>query len=154
VSGFVNWIRAQWFLNLFNGFGPPVSYNVVWVNLLTAVPSSDGTGSQGSPSDYTEWAVERLPVGGPITAQPVKWSFPIPGTSQVEISNTAALAWTQGQVSAIGTQKIVLGVGIWNALTAGDLIAWDTLDTPLPVVPSNSYRFSIGNLRVRMQGIV
>lgn len=155
MSGFVNWIRAEWFLSLFFGLGPPTSYNVVWVNLLTGLPSSDGTGVQGTPSDYTEWGVVRLRIGGFFTAEPVKWGLPAASTGQVEIANVGELGWTQSEVSAIGSQQEVLGVGIWNAATGGDLVAWDRLDTTLPVVPTNSYKFSAGGgLRVRMQGIV
>lgn len=151
----MNWVRMGIFLQVMDGFSSNIIYNTLFVNLLTTNPSTDGTLTKGNPSDEIEWGVVRKAVSGNFgSGAGIPFPVPTTGGSFVERVNGADIAWTAAEVAAIGVSVPLVGVGLYDALTAGNLVMWDVLDAQVTAVPTNSYKFPAGNLKIRQQGIV
>lgn len=159
MSGFTNWIRTTIGDEIFGGVSASVpSFSALWVNLLTALPVSDGNGTSGSPSfslgEYTEWAPERKIIWGfNFTSQTPRWSTEIIETTAVRWENLQEIGWNTAEVSSIGVATDIIGVGLFSGLSTDSLIAWGLLDQQLTALPTNSYAFPATALKFRMQGI-
>jgi hypothetical protein len=102
-----------------------------------------------------EWGVVRRSISGLPSTADVQVSQPVVGGGGLQFSNLTDLEWTQSEVSAVGgAGTTVVGWGIFDAASGGNLIAWDDLNTPTQISPSNPYSVPAGEMIVRMRGFV
>lgn len=152
MSGFANPYRRAWLADLILGTSTAPSSSVLYVSLLTTLPSSDGTTTL-YPTDHVEWGVVRRSISGLPSTADVQVSQPVVGGGGVQFSNLTALSWTAAEIGAsLGSSVTVLGWGIFSALSGGNLIAWDDLLNPASISPSNPYTVPAGEMIVRMRG--
>lgn len=99
----------------------------VWLALYTVTPSDAGGGTQVSGGGYARQAITfGAPSGGAI-------------------SNTSAVSFTASG-AAYGT---VVAVGIFDASTAGNLLAWDDI-TAAVINDGDTLNFPIGDIDITL----
>jgi hypothetical protein len=99
----------------------------VYLALYTALPTDAGGGTQVSGGGYARQAITfGAPSGGVI-------------------NNTSAVSFTASG-AAYGT---VVGVGIFDALSAGNLLAWDDI-TSAVVNDGDTINFPISNITLTL----
>lgn len=103
------------------------SPSTVYLALYTAAPTDAGGGTQVSGSGYARQAITfGAPSGGTI-------------------SNTAAVSFT----ASGGNFGNVVAVGIFDALSGGNLLAWDAI-TSATVNDGDTINFPIGDIDVTL----
>ena len=139
-------------LDRFNGVNATAWSDPVYVNLLTAGPSSDG--EPGSyPTNYVEWEMARVPVYRSTTsASEPRWSSvqkdsAAPG--KVYISNQHVVSW--GEISGVGTAVTVTHIAVFTTAGAasGNLLYWDELDVSRTVNDGDTFQFGVNKLKIR-----
>lgn len=100
-----------------------------YLGLFTAAPGVAGGGTEVAGGSYARIAV---------TNDATNWPNAVAGAK----SNAVALAFA----AATGTWGSVTHVGIFDALTAGNLQDFATLTTPKTVVSGDVVQFGIGSL--------
>jgi hypothetical protein len=128
------------------GFKGATEYTTLYIGIGTATGLTDASTTISEPTSDTAYARK------PITS--AQWSTAAENTSsQSEISNTVDIvtnAWNANQVTALAT------VGIFSALTGGDLLAYsDILDggglpTTLSPVAGQAVRLPAGQIKVSL----
>jgi hypothetical protein len=99
----------------------------VWLALYTVTPTDAGGGTQVSGGGYARQAITfGAPSGGAI-------------------SNTSAVSFTASG-AAYGT---VVAVGIFDASTAGNLLAWDDI-TSAVINDGDTLNFPIGDIDITL----
>jgi len=147
-GGFTNWARHQ-MLAPITGAGNTVELpNGLHVNLLTTNPTSAGS-SSGGLNSCVEWSLARQAVNDEGTSDPQfirqsgdngGWEMALQGTVEWDAATTAALA---------GNTTIV-GVGVFDASTSGNLVAWAELASPRVVPVGGVWSFLSDKLRINM----
>jgi len=99
----------------------------VWLALYTAVPNDAGGGTQVSGAGYSR---QQITFGAP---------------SGGLISNTAAVSFT----ASGGNFGTVVAVGIFDASTAGNLLAWDDIASAV-INDGDTINFPIGDIDVSL----
>lgn len=99
----------------------------VWLALYTVAPTDAGGGTQVS--------------GGGYARQQITFGAPSGGA----ISNTAAVSFTASGAN-FGT---VVAVGIFDASTAGNLLAWDDI-TSAVINDGDTINFPIGDIDITL----
>jgi len=138
-------------LERFNATAAPAYPDPVYVNLLTAGPSTDGTVGT-YPTDYEEWGMAREPVYSSGSSSTPKWTAaeqdPVAPT-RVRIKNNEAVSW--GEIAGVGTNVEVTHIGVFttSGTATGDLLYWDELDVNRTVNDGDTFEFGVGKLRVR-----
>lgn len=102
------------------------SPTTVYVALFTTAPDDSGGGVEAS--------------GGAYVREPIAFDAPSSGVTQ----NTDIETWTG--TAAHGT---VVAWGIFDAVTVGNLLFWDTVDTSQPFNVDDTVRFSVGALIIQ-----
>lgn len=111
MAGLTNY-AAQGLLNHITGKSAIFSIPTVYVALFTAVGTDAGTG-------FTEAA---FPSYARSATSSASWNAAT-GTSPSTINNAAAVTFA----TATGTGSNIIAFGLYDAATAGNLLAWDYL---------------------------
>ena len=136
MAGFTNYLEDKVIAHLFGGtaYSAPSTW---YVGLLTAVPSDSAAGTEVS--------------GGAYARQSVAWTIQTGGTAQA--SNTAALTFPAATTD-LGT---VQWAGIYDALTSGNLVAFEVLTktdfttaNPKVVNTGDIFKIDAGNLKIQL----
>jgi hypothetical protein len=99
-----------------------------------------------NPADDASAGTELTGAGG-YARQQVAFGAPVTDTGNVrQVSNTGVL--TFGPATGSDWAEAV-GFGIFDALTVGNLLYWDSLTTPKTVAVDDSAEFAVGALEVK-----
>ncbi len=124
-------------LNWQSGTATPAAPTTLYIALLTTLPTkNDGTGLvEASGTSYARQAITGSSGWNAITTNA--------DNVTEQVTNNAAITWPAAG-SAWGT---ILGIGVYDALTAGNLIEYGTLTSGSQVInTSNVFSIPIGDL--------
>lgn len=136
MAGFTNYLEDKVIGHVFGGttFTPPATY---YCGLQTVTPTDSGAGTEVS--------------GGAYARQSIAWTVATGGTAQA--SNTAALEWA----AATSDWGTVVTAGVYDALTGGNLVAYETLTktdfstaNPKVINEGDIFKIDAGNLRIQL----
>lgn len=126
-------------LDLFLGqtvTGAPATY----VNLFVTNPAGDNDAG-------TEWSLSRVQVYQQSSQGSPYWSGPASEGNKRYVDNSGTISWT----TAVGytANETVVGIGIWDAETAGNLLYWKDLSVSRTLAADEEIAFGTGALKVR-----
>tara|TARA_R110000737_G_scaffold140102_1_gene170904 strand:+ start:137 stop:517 length:381 start_codon:yes stop_codon:yes gene_type:complete len=125
MSSFSDYLEDAVLNYVFRNTGTPTSTNV-YLGLFTVAPSDAG-GTEVSGAGYARQATAfDVSSGGAIT-------------------NTASESFT----AAGGTYGTVVAIGIFDAVTAGNLLAWDTINS-ITIADGDKLAFPIGDIDISL----
>ena len=143
MAGFTNYLEDKIINHLFgddtgaSGADHYTAPTTWYVGLQTAAPSDSAAGTEVS--------------GGAYARQSVAWTLASGGTA--EASNTASLTWA----SATTDWGTVTHAGVYDALTGGNLVAFETLTktdfstaNPKVVNTGDIFKIDAGNLKIQL----
>ena len=126
MSSFSDYLENAVLNYVFRNTGTPTSTNV-YLALYTATPSDTGGGTEVTGSGYARQ----------LTA--------FDASSGGAITNTAAESFT----ASGGSFGTVTAIGIFDALTGGNLLAWDGI-TSATVADGDTLTFPIGDVDISL----
>jgi hypothetical protein len=109
----------------------------LYIGLYTATPSDTGGGTEVTTGQITNYARQAITAGTGAFAAPTTASS----------ANSAIIDFG---TSSGGTGATVTQWGMFDAVTAGNLLFWADLTTPQTVASGNPYSFAIGALVIAM----
>jgi hypothetical protein len=127
--------------------------NPVYVNLLTGLPTDDGSVS-ASPT-VTEWNAARVAVYNSLDTADANgiapyWGGLLQDGNLVEIVNQRVVGWDGTALANIGTNIEVLAVGVFeSAGVTQDMIYWDELTDGRIINNGDYFEFGVGRLKIR-----
>tara|TARA_R100001163_G_scaffold27038_1_gene21963 strand:- start:4380 stop:4772 length:393 start_codon:yes stop_codon:yes gene_type:complete len=129
MSGFSDYLEDKVLEHVFGGnaFTAP---STLYVALYTVAPSDTGGGTEVS--------------GGAYARQ--TGTFTVSGTNPTTASNTAAIEYP----TATADYGTVVAVGILDASSSGNLLAYSTLDSSKVVSSGDVFRFNAGDLDITL----
>lgn len=129
MSGFSDYLEDKVLEHVFGGnaFTAP---STLYVALYTVAPSDTGGGTEVS--------------GGAYARQTA--TFTVSGTNPTTASNTAAIEYP----TATADYGTVVAVGILDASSSGNLLAYSTLDSSKVVSSGDVFRFNAGDLDITL----
>tara|TARA_B100000085_G_scaffold96803_1_gene87871 strand:+ start:699 stop:1091 length:393 start_codon:yes stop_codon:yes gene_type:complete len=129
MSGFSDYLEDKVLEHVFGGnaFTAP---STLYVALYTVAPSDTGGGTEVS--------------GGAYARQTA--TFTVSGTNPTTASNTAAIEYP----SATANYGTVVAVGVLDASSGGNLLAYSTLDSSKVVSSGDAFRFNAGDLDITL----
>ena len=129
MSGFSDYLEDKVLEHVFGGnaFTAPTT---LYVALYTVAPSDAGGGTEVS--------------GGAYARQ--TGTFTVSGTNPTTASNTAAIEYP----TATANYGTVVAVGILDASSGGNLLAYSTLDSSKAVRSGDVFRFNAGDLDITL----
>ena len=129
MSGFSDYLDDIVLEHVFgcNAFTAPTT---LYVALYTVAPSDTGGGTEVS--------------GGAYARQ--TGTFTVSGTNPTTASNTAAIEYP----TATANYGTVVAVGILDASSGGNLLAYSTLDSSKVVSSGDVFRFNAGDLDITL----
>ena len=129
MSGFSDYLEDKVLDHVFGGnaFTAPTT---LYVALYTVAPSDTGGGTEVS--------------GGAYARQ--TGTFTVSGTNPTTASNTAAIEYP----TATANYGTVVAVGILDASSSGNLLAYSTLDSSKVVSSGDGFRFNAGDLDITL----
>jgi hypothetical protein len=130
MAGFSDYYESKVLDHMLRGtaFTPP---STVYVALFTAAPTDAGGGTEVS--------------GGGYARQSVAFGAPS-GTAPTQIANSADVTFPVATASW-GT---VVAFGLFDAATAGNLLAWDNLTASKAIDVNDQAKFATGDLKVTL----
>ena len=126
MSSFSDYLENAVLNYVFRNTGTPTSTNV-YLALYTVAPTDSGGGTEVTGSGYARQ----------LTA--------FDAASSGAITNTAAESFT----ASGGNFGAVVAVGIFDALTAGNLLAWDDI-TSATINDGDTLTFAIGDIDISL----
>lgn len=138
--GLTNWIRAQQLVTL--------AATPLWVQLLTALPTTDGT-SGGGLLDEVEWSLSRKQVNDIGGASPAWVAAAGPNGGQ-SLENLHLIEWDATDTAALAADASIVGVGIYSASTGGSTVGYVALATTRVVPIGGIWRWQIGDLVINV----
>ena len=129
MAGFSDYLEDKVLDHVFGG----TSYTApgtLYVALYTVAPSDTGGGTEVSGGAYVRKTA----------------TFNVSGTSPTTATNAAAVEYT----TATADYGTVVAVGIMDALTSGNLLAYANLDTSKVVSSGDVFRFDAGDLDITL----
>ena len=105
--------------------------STLYVALFTAAPSDTGGGTECSGGSYERKSMAAMTVSG---------------TSPTTATNGSAVEF----VTATGSWGTVTHVGVFDASTSGNLLAWAALTASKAVASGDVFRFSAGDLDITL----
>tara|TARA_R100000963_G_C4618445_1_gene86660 strand:+ start:55 stop:444 length:390 start_codon:yes stop_codon:yes gene_type:complete len=102
----------------------------VYLALYTATPSDTGGGTEVSGGSYAR----------------ISCAFGVSGTNPTTATNSSAAEFA----TATGTWGSVGWVGVFDASTSGNLLAWSALTTAKTVSSGDVFRFDSGDLDITL----
>ena len=129
MSGFSDYLEDKVLDHVFGGnaFTAPSTLHVA---LYTVAPSDTGGGTEVS--------------GGAYARQ--TGAFTVSGTNPTTASNTAAIEYP----TATADYGTVVAVGVLDASSGGNLLAYSTLDSSKVVSSGDVFRFNAGDLDITL----
>lgn len=129
MSGFSDYLEDKVLEHVFGGnaFTAP---STLYVALYTVAPSDTGGGTEVS--------------GGAYARQTA--TFTVSGTNPTTASNTAAIEYP----TATADYGTVVAVGVLDASSGGNLLAYSTLDSSKVVSSGDVFRFNAGDLDITL----
>ena len=129
MSGFSDYLEDKVLEHVFGGnaFTAP---STLYVALYTVAPSDTGGGTEVS--------------GGAYARQTA--TFTVYGTNPTTASNTAAIEYP----TATANYGTVVAVGVLDASSSGNLLAYSTLDSSKVVSSGDVFRFNAGDLDITL----
>ena len=129
MSGFSDYLEDKVLDHVFGGnaFTAP---STLYVALYTVAPSDTGGGTEVS--------------GGAYARQTA--TFTVSGTNPTTASNTAAIEYP----TATANYGTVVAVGVLDASSSGNLLAYSTLDSSKVVSSGDVFRFNAGDLDITL----
>lgn len=106
-------------------------YTSLWVGLFTATPNKSGGGTEVTGGSYARVEMDSDVIFDPAANSETE-------STDVVAFPTATASW--GSVTA---------VGLFDASSSGNLLAWYVLPTPRTVGNGDNVAFPIGNLIIR-----
>lgn len=110
-----------------NAFTAP---STLYVALFTVAPSDTGGGTEVSGGGYARQTA----------------TFNVSGTNPTEASNVAAIEYP----TATANYGTVLAVGVFDASSGGNLLAYSTLTTNKTIDTGDVFRINAGDLDIRL----
>jgi|DEB0MinimDraft_6_1074348.scaffolds.fasta_scaffold00629_8 hypothetical protein len=115
-----------------------------WVTLFTTNPTADHPTAHGA----IEWGPGRVRVYPNSSLGSPHWSEPADFTNRVRvIRNVGSVLWSN--VALTVSPATVIGVGVFDAETNGNLLTWDEID---PHVVSDGESRTIGTAELLIKG--
>jgi len=150
MPGLTNYVRSN-ALNVLLGtdFAGITS---LYANLLTAAPSDDGTA--GGTTDETEWSCPRVPIYQSVQAVDpyfVEEEDTETANQGRRLRSVNEVKWS-GALTTLylgGGDETVVAVGIYNASTAGIMLAWGELHASRTVSAGEDALFQAGGLLIQ-----
>ena len=129
MAGFSDYLEDKVLDHVFGGtaYTAPTTH---YVALYTVAPTDTGGGTEVS--------------GGAYARQTS--TFTVSGTSPTTATNGAAVEF----VTATGSWGTVTHVGVFDAASSGNLIAWAALTTSKAVTSGDVFRFNAGELDITL----
>ena len=113
-----------------------------WIALLTANPTGDGEAATDCPG------LTRTQVYTSGSTVPY-WSAVKSEGDKKLIDNVGTVSWFAGTAESGWTQEIIVGIGIYDAATVGNLLYWEALDANITIAPEEELAFGTGAIKVR-----
>lgn len=126
MSAFSNYLETKILDHVFGG----VNYtapSTLYLALYTVAPTDTGGGTEVSGGSYARQTV----------------AFTVSGDTA---SNNAAVEWP----TATGTWGTVVAIGVFDALTSGNLLAYGNLTSPKTVASGDVFRVPSGDLDITL----
>ena len=130
MAGFTDYLEDKVLDHVFGG-SAYTAPTTLYVGLFTAAPSDTGGGTECSGGSYARKSMAAMTVSG---------------TSPTTATNGAAVEF----VTATGSWGTVTHVGIFDAASSGNLMAWAALTTSKAVTSGDVFRFNAGELDVTL----
>jgi hypothetical protein len=129
MAGFSDYLEDKVLEHVFGGnaYSAP---STLYVALYTVAPTDTGGGTEVS--------------GGAYARQTA--AFTVSGTNPTQASNSAAIEYP----TATANYGTVVAVGIFDALTSGNLLAYANLTASKVVSTGDVFRFNAGDLDVTL----
>lgn len=143
--GLANFVRSKALLAL---AGTSFTAITTYAQLLTALPTTDGT-SGGGVLDEVEWSLDRILVNVAGGASPA-WIAASGPNGGYSIENEHLIQWDATATAALAEDTTVVGVAIYSASTAGNLLAYEAFDSSRVVPVGGVFNFQAGDLVINM----
>ena len=129
MAGFSDYLEDKVLDHVFGGnaYTAPAT---LYVALYTVAPTDTGGGTEVTGGSYARQS----------------GAFTVSGTNPTTASNSAAIEYP----TATADYGTVVAVGILDALTGGNLLAYANLDTSKPVTTGDVFRFDAGDLDITL----
>ena len=129
MSGFSDYLEDKVLEHVFGGnaFTAPTT---LYVALYTVAPSDTGGGTEVSGGGYARQTS----------------TFNVSGTNPTEATNASAIEYA----AAPANYGTVVAVGILDASSGGNLLAYSTLDSSKVVSSGDVFRFNAGDLDITL----
>ncbi len=129
MAGFSDYLEDKVLKHVFGGssFTAPSSFHVA---LFTSAPSDTGGGTEVSGGSYARQTT----------------TFNVSGTSPTEATNAAAIEYP----TATGDYGTVVAVGVFDASSGGNLLAYASLTASKTVATGDVFRFDAGALDITL----
>lgn len=113
-----------------------------WVALLTANPTGDGTAATDCPG------LTRTQVNTSGTTAPY-WSGAKSEGDKKFIDNVGTISWTADTTGNGWTDKVIVGIGVYDSQTGGNLVYWEALDSSRTLPAEQELAFVTGTFKIR-----
>ena len=130
MAGFSDYLEDKVLDHVFGGTAYTAP-GTLYVGLYTAAPSDSGGGTEVSGGSYARKSMPAMTVSG---------------TSPTEATNGAAVEF----VTATGSWGTVTHVGVFDAVTTGNLLGWAALTASKTVSSGDVFRFDAGDLDITL----
>lgn len=130
MAGFSDYLEDKVLDHVFGG-SSYTAPGTLYVGLYTAAPSDSGGGTEVSGGSYARKSMPAMTVSG---------------TSPTEATNGAAVEF----ITATGSWGTVTHVGVFDAASSGNLMAWAALTASKTVSSGDVFRFDAGDLDITL----
>jgi len=130
MAGFSDYLENKVLTHVFGGTAYTAP-STLYVGLYTAASSDSGGGTEVSGGSYARKSTANMTVSG---------------TSPTQATNGAAIEF----VTATGSWGTVTHVGVFDALTSGNLLGWAALTASKTVSSGDVFRFDAGDLDITL----
>lgn len=129
MAGFSDYLEDKVLEHVFGG-NAYTAPTTLYIALYTVAPTDTGGGTEVSGGGYARQT----------------GAFTVSGTNPTTASNSAAIEFP----TATADQGTVVAVGIFDALTSGNLLAYANLDASKVVDTGDVFRFNAGDLDITL----
>jgi len=129
MAGFSDYLEDKVLDHVFGGTAYTAP-STLYVALYTVAPTDTGGGTEVSGGGYVRKTA----------------AFTVSGTNPTTASNSAAVEYP----TATANYGTVVAVGIFDALSGGNLLAYANLDTSKVVSTGDVFRFNTGDLDITL----
>jgi hypothetical protein len=130
MAGFSDYLEDKVLDHVFGG-NSYTAPGTLYLALYTAAPSDTGGGTEVSGGSYARKSMAAMTVSG---------------TSPTTATNGSAVEF----VTATGSWGTVTHVGVMDASTSGNLMAWAALTASKTVASGDVFRFDAGDLDITL----